>query len=273
VGVPPGCQWITYLRSHDDIGWGFADEDAYALGIDPHGHRDFLNAFYSGSHEASFARGELFQVNERTGDARVSGTLASLAGLEAAIESSDPVAIDLAVDRIVALQTVAFTVVGIPMLYLGDEIGTCNDHRFADEPEHAHDNRWMHRPVYDWAALARSQHDPTSPGGRILAGIRSLAGLRRSHPALGGGVPHIVESGHRSVISYTRSGGGRQLLVAVNLGDDPATVSIDGRGASWSDLTRGGPATLTGTLPPYGVLLAEAPAHQSSEGISPGQVG
>ena len=32
--LPPGTSWVGYVRSHDDIGWTFADEDAAELGID-----------------------------------------------------------------------------------------------------------------------------------------------------------------------------------------------------------------------------------------------
>ena len=32
--LPAGTAWVNYVRSHDDIGWTFADEDAAALGID-----------------------------------------------------------------------------------------------------------------------------------------------------------------------------------------------------------------------------------------------
>ena len=83
--LPPGCAWINYLRSHDDIGWTFDDGDAGRVGIDPPGHRRFLNSFYIGRFEGSFARGVPFQENPDTGDARVSGTLASLAA-----PASDP---------------------------------------------------------------------------------------------------------------------------------------------------------------------------------------
>lgn len=36
--APVGTGWVTYLRCHDDIGWAVADEDAWALGVDPAAH-------------------------------------------------------------------------------------------------------------------------------------------------------------------------------------------------------------------------------------------
>src|SRR3954447_15497164 len=87
--VPPGSGWVTYVRCHDDIGWAITEEDAAAVGEDGYAHRRFLADFYAGDFPGSFARGDRFQANPLTGDARTSGTAASLAGLEAALESGD----------------------------------------------------------------------------------------------------------------------------------------------------------------------------------------
>ena len=46
-------------------------------------HRRFLSDFYAGEFPGSWARGLVFQENPATGDRRISGSLASLAGLEA----------------------------------------------------------------------------------------------------------------------------------------------------------------------------------------------
>ncbi len=83
--IDPGCAWVNYVRVHDDIGWTFSDDDAARLNINGFDHRQFLNAFYTGRFEGSFARGLPFQENPKTGDARISGTCASLAGLEKAL--------------------------------------------------------------------------------------------------------------------------------------------------------------------------------------------
>jgi amylosucrase len=61
--LPAGTAWVNYVRSHDDIGWTFADEDAARYGIDGYAHRQFLNRFYTGRHDGTFARGVAFQEN------------------------------------------------------------------------------------------------------------------------------------------------------------------------------------------------------------------
>ncbi|MCA9091746.1 MAG: amylosucrase, partial [Planctomycetaceae bacterium] len=104
--IPEGCAWVNYIRSHDDIGWTFDDGDAGALGINGYDHRRFLNQFYTGRFPGSFARGLPFQENPRTGDARISGTLASLAGLERARQDDNHAEIELSVRRILLLHAV-----------------------------------------------------------------------------------------------------------------------------------------------------------------------
>ena len=76
--LPPDTAWVNYVRSHDDIGWTFSDEDALKLGIHGFQHRQFLNRFYVNRFEGSFARGVPFQDNPATGDCRICGTCASL---------------------------------------------------------------------------------------------------------------------------------------------------------------------------------------------------
>ena len=108
--LPTDCAWVNYVRCHDDIGWTFADEEAAQLGIEGFSHRRFLNAFYTGRFPGSFARGLPFQENLKTGDARICGTCASLAGLEKAIKEETPDEVELAMRRIILLYGLTMTV-------------------------------------------------------------------------------------------------------------------------------------------------------------------
>lgn len=181
---PTTTTWGTYARCHDDIGWAITDADAAAVGLDGHGHRAFLSDFYAGLFPGSFARGLVFQHNPATGDRRISGSLASLAGLEAALAAGDATAIDEAVARVLLLHAVILGFGGTPLLYMADEVGALNDPHWAEDPAHADDNRWVHRPRMDWAAVSAAEGDPGSPQGRILAGLRHLLAVRRATPHL-----------------------------------------------------------------------------------------
>ena len=217
----PGTAWINYLRSHDDIGWGFADEDAWALGINPGDHRRFLNDFYTGRFPGSFARGLPFQENAETGDCRISGTQSSLIGIEKALLDGNDHELDLAIRRMLLVNAVIMTAGGIPLIYLGDEIGQLNDYGFADDPPRAADNRWAHRPEFDWGRLGqiRSKRRGPKPWRRIHDGIKALIALRKSQPALAGQSLTTFPTGSRHLLGYVRQHGKDRLLLAFNLSE------------------------------------------------------
>ena len=202
--APAPTSWVTYVRCHDDIGWAVSDADAAAVGLDGFSHRRFLSDFYAGGFPGSFACGARFQHNPATGDARISGAAASLCGIEAALNGGDPGALTAAIRRLESLYAVAFSFGGIPLIYMGDELAMRNDQRWAQDLAHAHDNRWMHRPMMDWSQAAR-RRDPDSLEGRVFAAIRGLADARRSLLALrSGGSTEILPTQNRSVLAYRR---------------------------------------------------------------------
>ena len=98
--LPAGTSWVNYIRCHDDIGWTFSDEDAAQLYINGYDHRHFLNQFYTGRFEGSFSRGLPFQENMKTGDMRICGTAASLAGLEKAMNEETELEVNLAIKNL-----------------------------------------------------------------------------------------------------------------------------------------------------------------------------
>jgi len=173
--------WGTYLRCHDDIGWAVTDEDAAAVGVTGFTHRAFLADFYAGRFPGGFARGSDFQSNEDTGDKRTNGTCASLCGLESALEQIDASATDAAVHRILMGHALIASFGGIPLLYMGDELGFLNDHSFEANEHLRHDGRWMHRPKMDWTKAAR-RNDPLTIEGRIYAGLHHIFTRRRATP-------------------------------------------------------------------------------------------
>jgi amylosucrase len=225
--APPGTGWVTYLRCHDDIGWAVADEDAWAIGTDPGGHRRFLASFYAGDHPGSFARGMRFQPDPVTGDARTSGMSASLAGLEHALEGGDPAEVDAALRRIETLYAVAYSFGGIPLIYMGDEIAQLNDHRWAAEPGHETDNRWLHRPRMDWDAAARRK-DPDSVEGRCFAALRRLGEVRRTTVALrSDAATTVIPLEDPQVLAYVRRHPrARPLLGLARFSDEPAHLDL-----------------------------------------------
>lgn len=209
--LPPHTAWVNYVRSHDDIGWTFSDEDATAFGIDGYEHRRFLNAFFVNRFPGSFARGVPFQDNPRTGDCRISGTTASLAGLEA----GDPGA----VDRIVLAHSIVLSTGGIPLIYLGDEVGQLNDYASLEVPGHEGDSRWVGRPAYPAERYAE-RVDPSTSAGELYSRFMRLISLRRRTPDFAGGELTIFHTHNPHVLGYRRGG----VLVLVNFSDHAQEV-------------------------------------------------
>lgn len=179
---PPSTTWATYVRCHDDIGWAISDADAAAVGVDGYEHRRFLSDFYSGQYKTSFARGLVFQANPLTGDRRISGSAASLAGLEKALEESDEHGVDMAIARIVLMYTLICGYGGVPLIYMGDELGLLNDMDYGSDPAHADDNRWAHRPFMDWALVERVAADEDLPAARLNRALRHVLQVRAATP-------------------------------------------------------------------------------------------
>jgi len=222
--INAACEWVNYVRVHDDIGWTFSDEDAALLGVKGYDHRQFLNSFYAGRFPGSFARGLPFQENPKTGDCRISGTCASLAGLEKALAESNPPEIELSIRRILLIHSIILAIGGIPLIYLGDEIGMLNDYGYRNDPAKADDSRWSHRPLADWQAYTR-RADSQTPGGQIFQRLRRLIELRKMHPAFGAEEMSVIETGNDHVFGFVRAGGGQRILALVNFSEHPQTLS------------------------------------------------
>lgn len=239
--IVDGTAWVNYVRGHDDIGWGFADEDAAELDIHGFYHRQYLNEFYTGETEGSFARGLLFGFNPDTKDARICGTGASLAGLEKALDKRDETAIDLAIRRILLMHSIILSIGGIPVLFLGDEIGMLNDYGFRDDPTQAEDNRWVHRPAADWEQFNR-RNSETSVEGRVFRGLRHLIALRRETPALAGHDTTMLDTGNAHVLGYVRRRDGQQIVVMANFSERKQNIEaslFEAHGQRFTDLVTG----------------------------------
>ncbi|MEM9228649.1 MAG: amylosucrase [Pseudomonadota bacterium] len=219
--------WGTYLRCHDDIGWAITDADAAAVGLSAYLHRQFLADFYEGIFPGSFARGGLFQVNETTGDKRNNGTLASLAGLERAIELDEPGLVDLAIGRILMGHALIASYGGIPLIYMGDELGLLNQTVGHNRPGQRSDSRMMQRPTMDWTVAAR-RSDPASIEGRIFNGIARIIARRAQTPALSGRyATTVLDPAPPAVFAFRREFPGAPLLGVFNFSETAQSLPVE----------------------------------------------
>lgn len=222
---PYGASWITYTRSHDDIGLGYDDYMIRRAGYDPYQHRKFLQDYYSGKFEGSPATGTLFSSNPKTGDARISGSLASLCGLEKAVNENNPEATNTAIKKILLMQAHSFFLGGIPMLFYGDEAGYTNDYSYVDDPGKSYDNRWMHRPVINWKKNKRIGKEGTVEN-RVFSGIQQLIKIRKKLEAVGDYKNLIWLNPYNiHVAGYLRTHGNQALFCVFNFSSKPSYLS------------------------------------------------
>lgn len=220
-----GTAWLNYLRCHDDIGWSFDDGDAWQVGINPGGHRDFLNRFYTGRFAGTFAAGVPFQHNEDTGDMRICGTMASLAGLEQALDRNDPQLMEMALRRMRMLYGVLCSIGGIPMIFMGEEWGVLNDYSYLEDGDKVDDSRWIHRPRMDWSLLKELKKKQSVPR-RIFTDMQTLFRKRKEAPALTGSHMRLLPCANEHTLSYLRWHDANQMVVLANFSEHPQTVHL-----------------------------------------------
>ncbi|WP_298298813.1 alpha-amylase family glycosyl hydrolase [Hydrotalea sp.] len=222
---PYGTSWITYTRCHDDIGLGYEDNSIRKAGYNPYEHRRYLKNYYSGNIENSPARGTLFSINPKTQDARISGTLASLCGLEAALAKQNEVFIAESIAKILMMQAQTFFLGGLPMLFYGDEVGYTNDYTYLSDPGKSYDNRWMHRPLIDWIKNEK-RNTVGSIEYQIFTQTQQLLQIRKQLPVLSDYsnitwlTPHNIH-----VAGFMRSYGSERIYALFNYSNKAAYIT------------------------------------------------
>jgi amylosucrase len=222
--IPEDCRWVNYIRCHDDIGWTFCDKDASLLGINGYDHRRFLNNFYTGRFDGSFASGVPFQENPENGDARISGTLASLAGLEKGLLEKNTHDTDMAVKRIQMMMGFILSLPGLPLLYSGDEIAVLNDYSYMKDEQLSGDSRWVHRNRFPWDLLKnRTVEDPAS---RVYDFVKKMIRLRSEIEEIQGRMELLnVESSNLIAFKLKKDSGA--IVVLINFTERETIVSFN----------------------------------------------
>jgi amylosucrase len=230
-GIPSDGLWINYARCHDDIGWGFETDILRELGLDPEQHKQFMIRYMEGTFPGSFSVGELYEYNPVTKDARNSGTLASMCGLEQALNEKHMYKLELSVKRIMLLHGMIISYTGIPLLYSGDEIGQLNDWSYKEVPEIAGDSRWLHRGKMNWEA-AEKRHDLSTVEGQIFSRMQQMISIRKSNACFNASCKAIpVDTWNPAVFGFHK---GNQMLVLANFSEHEQWV--DAKAFDWFGL-------------------------------------
>ncbi len=224
---PAGATWLNYARCHDDIGLGFDNNDASAVGYNPFLHRTFLLDYYTGNYYGSFSTGLPFMFNPQTLDARISGSLASLCGLEASIANNNKAEIEKAIGRIILLHSLIMSIGGIPMLYYGDELATVNDYSFEKDPVKCHDNRWIHRPIMDWK-VAEKRKLPGTFENRVFSAVQKLISIRKKTPEFSDRSEiEIIDTGNDHLFAFIRYSESSSIMILCNFDESSHRIKMD----------------------------------------------
>jgi amylosucrase len=252
-GLPKDYTFLNYLRCHDDIGWGLDYDQLEEWDMLQAPHKRYLNDFYLGKVWESFSRGELYNDDPVTQDARFCGTTASMCGVETALESQDDRALEQALRLDLMLHAFMLMQAGIPVIYSGDEIGQLNDYSYKNEPEKGVDSRYVHRSSFRWD-LAENAHKPDTVQGRIFEGLRKLETIRGEHEAFTAQAHgETIGWEDKAVLGIMRTGKTERITGIYNFGRSEKTVSWIGGG---KDLLTGEDGAKDGyvTLKPYGFI-------------------
>ncbi len=250
--LPHQYVFLNYLRCHDDIGWGLDYGSLGRFGMAERPHKAYLNDYFRGLRNLSNSRGELYNEDPVTGDARLCGTTASLCGLQAALASGREEEIRKAVDADVMLHAYMFMQSGIPVLYSGDEIGQLNDDSYHLDPNKAADSRYLHRGKMDWKAAEKADQSGTCEN-RIFTRLKQLEDIRAGQEAFSCDADAVtLDTGDRAILGIARSYADTRLVGLFNFAGEPKTPK-GLPGGRYRDLLTGREVDMESiTLPAYG---------------------
>lgn len=228
--LPKEYTFLNYLRCHDDIGWGLDYPTLQSWGMEERPHKTYINNFFLGNTWDSFSRGELYNYDPVTGDARFCGTTASMCGVEKAGNESDEKQMEIAIRRVLGLHAYMFTQSGIPMLYSGDEVAQLNDYDYKLVPEKVEDSRYIHRGKFEWEAAVKVK-EAGSVQERIFNGLKELETIRKNEKAFMAGADfYTVETGDDSILGIARECEGEKIIGLFNFSSEVKTAKLQEEG-------------------------------------------
>jgi maltose alpha-D-glucosyltransferase/alpha-amylase len=206
--IPDNCQWAVFLRNHDELTLEMVTERERSYMYD------------------TYARDRRMRINV--------GIRRRLAPL-----------MDNDRRRIELLNSLLMSILGSPVIYYGDEIGMGDNVYLGDRNGVRTPMQWspdrnggfsradpqtlyaspVMDPVYGYQSVnVEAQARSTSS---LLAWMKRLIAVRKSHAALSRGTLRFVRPGNRKVLAYIREYGGEVLLCVANLARSSQPVELD----------------------------------------------
>ena len=236
--LPKEYVFLNYLRCHDDIGWGLDYDWLKQFGIAERSHKNFLNDFFTGELPYSYGRGELYNSDPLSGDARLCGTTASLCGIEKAEYENDEAALERAVRFDLTLHAYMLSMSGIPVIYSGDEIAQLNDYSYHGVPSKRADSRYIHRGRFSRDDAAK-RNDVSTVQGRMFKGLKKLIDTRSGSPLFScDAAVYTIDTGSDSLLGVVREKDGKRLTELYSFSENELTAQLS-REVDGKDLISG----------------------------------
>ena len=228
--LPKQYTFLNYLRCHDDIGWGLDFDTMKQWGMEEPSHKRYLNDYFTGKTEGSVSRGELYNDDPVTQDARFCGTTASMCGIEAAGFEGDAEKMQTAIQEDFMLHAYMLTQSGIPMLYSGDELGQVNDYSYKEDAEKVSDSRYLHRGAFQWE-LADKRKDLSTVQGQLFQMLNRLEQIRRQENAFSQEAEVYTYDVHNdSILGILREYKGERFIALFNFSEHEQTAWMQEEG-------------------------------------------
>lgn len=228
--LPKQYTFLNYLRCHDDIGWGLDFATMKQWGMEEPSHKRYLNDYFTGKIAGSISRGELYNDDPVTQDARFCGTTASMCGIEAAGFEGNAEKMQTAIQEDLMLHAYMLTQSGIPMLYSGDELGQVNDYSYKDDAEKASDSRYLHRGAFLWE-LADKRKDLSTVQGQLFQMLNRLEQIRRQENVFSQEAEVYTYDVHNdSILGILREYKGERFIALFNFSENEQTAWMQEEG-------------------------------------------
>lgn len=228
--LPKQYTFLNYLRCHDDIGWGLDFDTMKQWGMEEPSHKRYLNDYFTGKIAGSISRGELYNDDPVTQDARFCGTTASMCGIEAAGFEGNAEKMQTAIQEDLMLHAYMLTQSGIPMLYSGDELGQVNDYSYKDDAEKASDSRYLHRGAFLWE-LADKRKDLSAVQGQLFQMLNRLEQIRRQENVFSQEAEVYTYDVHNdSILGILREYKGERFIALFNFSESEQTAWMQEEG-------------------------------------------
>ena len=228
--LPKQYTFLNYLRCHDDIGWGLDFDTLKQWGMEEPSHKRYLNDYFTGKIAGSISRGELYNDDPVTQDARFCGTTASMCGIEAAGFEGNAEKMQTAIQEDLMLHAYMLTQSGIPMLYSGDELGQVNDYSYKDDAEKASDSRYLHRGAFLWE-LADKRKDLSTVQGQLFQMLNRLEQIRRQENVFSQEAEVYTYDVHNdSILGILREYKGERFIALFNFSESEQTAWMQEEG-------------------------------------------